>query len=103
MAEDKPVWRLLTPELDEHLALIEQQNRGLISRFDRAECCPGVLISHEGEWALRRSPPGSTIRECSLGSLCEAPGGDHITGRESCQGLPGGCPRCEEELRRADL
>ena len=56
MAENKPVWRLLTPEVDEHLALIEQQNRGLISRFDRAECCPGVLIRMKASGRFAEAP-----------------------------------------------
>jgi hypothetical protein len=96
---ERPLIRQLHPELDAELTELENKNRETLAAVDGIAYCPGLLISHEGEWALARTPPGSTVRECSLGAKCEAPGGDHLVGNYSCTQLAIPCPTCQEGTR----
>ncbi|HSH58244.1 MAG TPA: hypothetical protein VK988_01130 [Acidimicrobiales bacterium] len=58
MVPDIKLLRVERPELEDELGRLEADGRRWIAQWgDPSTTCYGVMIAHEGGWALSRTPP----------------------------------------------
>jgi hypothetical protein len=102
MGPDIRLLRVQRPDLEDELSRQEADNRTWIARYgDPSTTCYGVMIPHEGRWALARTLAGSTITQCSRGKDCLGHDLMHGSGNPSCRMVMSPCPACE--LNRSDV